>query len=854
MAASKNGTEQYKWIALFGLWTLHGAVEFWRLLFLPGGISALSSSTLRLLVGLLLFVWTLSNFFLLAAAYKNVFRWLSWSGVLARSKTRSIVFLSASFGIVFGVFIWILYGLFSAYPPSLYDNYLLSFLPLINLMTFVSFEIVLLVFLTEFLNRRGEYGFLRGFSKTLAIILAVLAGFAGVVAFTGLGLVDSYQGDWSRGLPAVPLLEWQILLACVFLVGTAFLEMKKWTFKVPYPEVLICAVIWVCASALWLSQPVIPNASALKPHPPNFEIYPFLDAQVYDLYAQSVLIGNGFGSNRIPQRPLYIVFLALAHALMGQDYERILLLQTLVFAFFPVLLYVLGREFFGRPIGIAVALLAVLRDFTSNLVSPFTGNLTYSKVYLSEIPAAMLLILFLIVGIRWIRSGFSSRLGFVLGGVLGCAMLIRTQAVVALPVILAFALLMQPGSKRALLKSALLTLSALLLVVAPWLWRNCNLTGDLIFDSPESQTINLALRYGRLNGVEPDVMPLPGESSTAYNQRLNRLALDAIVSDPAHALWGVTNTFLNHGVNNVLLFPLRNELRDLRELWLPSYAFWEWWTGNPNALQSALLLFYLFLFGLGVAAAWHRGGWLGLLPLGLNLAYNLWTSLALLSGQRFMVTMDWSISLYYMIGIFALFGGVLAMLEGGRRHIADWLAGNPLVTSSPIARASLRQYLLLGLMFLGIGSLLPVSEAIFPDGYPPRSQEELVAELLTSPSLNQPGFGAACLQELALNQELAFSQGRALYPRYYAAGDGERITDKFGYKISDEDRLVFEFIGQSRDRIVFPLSQPPAFFPHASDVTLIFGREGELWFVFVKQGNEGAFYVSEDFDGFVCRG
>ena len=70
-----------------------------------------------------------------------------------------------------------------------------------------------------------------------------------------------------------------------------------------------------------------------------------------------------------------------------------IMLQSLVFALFPVLLYLFGREFFGRPIGISIALLAILRDVTSNLVSPFTGNLSYSKVYLSEIPTAMLLIL-----------------------------------------------------------------------------------------------------------------------------------------------------------------------------------------------------------------------------------------------------------------------------------------------------------------------------------------------------------------------------------------------------------------------------------------------------------------------------
>jgi hypothetical protein len=98
------------------------------------------------------------------------------------------------------------------------------------------------------------------------------------------------------------------------------------------------------------------------------------------------LIGNGFGVDKIPQRPLYIVFLAVLHVLVGQDYGDMIVVQSIFLALFPVLLYLLGREFFGRPIGISIALLAILRDYTSNLVSPFTGNLSYSKLYLAEIP------------------------------------------------------------------------------------------------------------------------------------------------------------------------------------------------------------------------------------------------------------------------------------------------------------------------------------------------------------------------------------------------------------------------------------------------------------------------------------
>jgi hypothetical protein len=114
-------------------------------------------------------------------------------------------------------------------------------------------------------------------------------------------------------------------------------------------------------------------------------------------------------------------------------------------------------------------------------------------------------------------------------------------------------------------------------------------------------------------------------------------------------------------------------------------------------------------------------------------------------------------------------------------------------------------------------------------------------------------FDLACLQDLEENKSLTFVQGRALYPRYYIAGDGERITDAVGYKVVDTPRLVFEFVGQSNSRIIFPLSESPEFFPHASDVTLIYGEDASPWFVYVEKETDAEFYVSRSFDLSLCK-
>lgn len=846
----KNLSNHTKWIALFSLWALQGAVAFWQF---QAVSSFKEASPAYFFVRGVLFAWVIINLILIALVNKNTSIWLKWQDVLVRPKIRDFLLIATSSLVFFRVCLWSFQGLLAGPLSQQIGGYLNLLSPALDLTGFVCLDIALLIF---FFNLRTNLGYIYPFRKFISstiVIFAILGLITFIVSVTRLGILSSYKGDWQRGLPAVALLEWQILLAFIACFAMFLIESKTKIVEIPHFDLFFCFVIWLCASVLWLSQPVIPNAAALKPREPNFEVYPFNDAQVYDEFAQSALVGNGFGDDKIPQRPLYIVFLIVSHVLVGQNYNNVIFFQTLVFALFPALLYLFGREFFGRPIGISIALFAILRDYISNFVSPFTGNLSYSKLYLSEIPTAILLILFLLVGIRWIKTGFPIYLGFLLGGVLGTAMLIRTQVIVALPVIILFAFLTHPKEIKPLIKSAFLMVITIALVISPWLWRNWKLTGEFIFDSPESQTANLALRYSRLNGVEPEIMPLLGESNVEYIARLNQIAKNAIVSNPLGAAWGVSNAFLNHAVNNILLFPIRKSLHNIDELWIPTNAFWESWEGVPNFSQSILIAFYVFLFGLGVTVAWIRNRWLGLLPLALNLAYNFWTSLALLSGQRFMITMDWSIYLYYMVGLFALLGGFLFALDCSRLMIVERVKTTPYMMTMPKSIIRWQKYLLFGLLFFGIGLSLPMSERFFSNKYRPLSQDEVVAELIASPSLKHADFDYRCLQKLADVNELSFLQGRAIYPRYYASGEGETFTDSVGYKVASEGRMVFDLVGQAHGRFIFKTHQHPDFFPHASDVTLISSKNGELWFVFVRQGDAERFYISDSSDLSSCK-
>jgi hypothetical protein len=839
-----------KWYILFAIWALQGALALWQFVSLPsdaqGGIIFGFSSS-RLGGVALLLLWIILTLALaIYAKRRPVWRERQLDSIFTSRTGDILLILALLSAITCQVVLAILWGLARHGEIYRYAAYAARLAPIFNLVTLVGLELIVWIAF----HRRQIFIAINAAGKDLfkraLIMWAALGLLAVFIAISGLGIVPDNTGDW--GLPGVALLEWQILLACVLCGLMFFFEASRGVDKISRFDFWISVAIWLGTVLLWLSQPVNPGFSAIAPRDPNHEVYPFIDAQVYDEYAQSILIGNGLKGIEIPSRPLYVVFLAFLHLAAGQDYGRVIAAQSLILAFFPVGLYWIGKEFYGRPVGITMALLATLRDITSNIAAPFTYSLSYSKLYLSEIPVAIPIIFFILLGVRWAHRNYPNFPAFLAGGILGVAIMIRTQAGVALPVILFIAWLINRKAFFPILRGGIIMALGIVLVISPWIWRNWKNTGQFIFDQPATQTANLALRFSKLNGKDVDIGRAVGEGNTEYNDRLFKIFIEAVSANPMGAVEAVANRFLDNCVGNLLLLPLRNDLVNLNELWQPSRSFWEQWRAKPTPPQLMLIAFYLFLLGLGLAAAWKRLGLWAFAPLSINLLYNLWTSVALLSGQRFLLTMDWSIYMYYLIGIFVLIRGFSYLLEGAQPLVLKWVHSTSARETYPIQPArSWPHYVTAGLIFLLIGASIPISEKIFPKRYPAMTQEQLFSEFVSSPAFERTGLEAACLQKIITENNLIASSGRALSPRFYEAGKGE-ATAKLGYEVSDYSRLVFLVVGNRYGLLILNLAKAPDFFPHASDVVLFTDRETtyKAWFVLVKDGSRQEIYISED--------
>ena len=167
-------------------------------------------------------------------------------------------------------------------------------------------------------------------------------------------------------------------------------------------DLVIAFTIWLAAVLLWMSLPLPRNNYFAPPvQAPNFEIYPFSDAEQYDLNSLYVYFGSL--KDFVVSKPLYVTILALFHDGNGYHYDRMILLQTLLVAFFPVTLYFIGKELHSRFGGIAIALFAIMREVTA-IQATNMANISNTKLLLSDMFAALLASLLVLVLIRWFKS------------------------------------------------------------------------------------------------------------------------------------------------------------------------------------------------------------------------------------------------------------------------------------------------------------------------------------------------------------------------------------------------------------------------------------------------------------------
>ena len=664
--------------------------------------------------------------------------------------------------------------------------------------------------------------------KIFLFVSACIAAITGWVLWSRIGL-DPDRSGWYA--PGTPLLFSQVIFS--WIVGTSLIYWEKplgqLVSRMKFRKIqltldaALCMSLWLVAALLWWVQPMSRwSYFTSAPTPPNFEYYPYSDAAIYDGASQGLLIGISRNTD-VMLRPLYTFFLALLHALGGQNYAAIVLLQILVLAMAPGLVYLIGSRLSSRPAGILAALLVILRERNSIALTNII-EVSHTKLLLSDVPAMVLMLLLVYLLIVWLQvPGTQGYRGVIAGAALGLVVLVRSQAQLLVPVLLVILILVERFQWRTILQRFALFIAGLLLVIIPWIGRNYLVSGTAAVENPEFYVRILASGYVH---TQDDIEMLSGESSPEYYDRMREQIVQFIIDQPAEVARFYGAHFVHNEIGSVIYLPLTLRFPSLYS-YIRELMLWKEPWRNVSAGPFFMLVLNLSIISVGIAAAFWRARWIGLIPLLIHLGYSLSVVPMRLSGWRFILPVDWASVLYYAIGLTMLSAVLRSAFVrrdqsttsgngGGSDETEPALSGNPATDHKMIPLALIISLLL--------GALMPLLEIVMPVRYPYLSHDQIIRRYVSgSISLSDGSTltGSDLSSFLKTQNGSMIAYGRALYPGYYEMGKFWGDQNASLMAASAYDRLQFQLIGPLRAFVFLPLGKPPDFFPQAADVLVI---------------------------------
>jgi hypothetical protein len=663
------------------------------------------------------------------------------------------------------------------------------------------------------------------------ILLAVAAVIAVWAAWSGIGLKPETYG-WHRPGTPIPFLQLLIALFISLLFMFFSNRVKGWKF-----EMAAFFALWLAAFLIWQAEPLRRQSYFTPaPTPPNFEYYPYSDAGFYDTLAQSIVIGQG-RSLTVILRPLYIFSLTVFHLIAGQDYSLILTLQTLLLALMPALAFLLVSRMGSQSAGVLSAMLLILRERNSIALTNII-EVSHSKLLLSDLPTAALMLLMVYALVNWLRkTNLNHPLGIAAGACFGLVVLVRSQAQLLLPILLVGIVFSGGFQWRKALQRTLIFVLGLAIVVAPWVWRNYQVSGKPAVENTEFYISLFASGYAEPTDI---IDQLPGETFDEYSTRIKSQMIRYVFNHPLEIARVYSTYFIHNEICAVVYLPMTFRFYDLNS-YVRQLPFW----GDPyiDLANGYGVMFFLnlALIALGTGVAFRRLGFLGLMPLLIHFTYSLSVVTARISGWRFIMPVDWVPQIYYSIGLIQLVLILASVIWNREMPVEESIAENPAPFFLGKTYAAIVGFLLIGMS-------LPVVELAMPVRYPALS----AGELIESHTLDGEQVTASALKNfLEMEPAAMVAYGRALYPAYYEEGVFWGDTSSNLLAASQFNRIQFTLIGPDQGFVFLPLEETPQYFPHASDVFVVGCRQKGFVRALILKVNDQTL-VSSPWPGLTC--
>ncbi len=649
------------------------------------------------------------------------------------------------------------------------------------------------------------------------------------IRFSGWGVSPGSEAWYEN---AVPLLPAQIVL----LLLAAFLLARLMRGRLPallQNRTALFFIIWGIGALCWNSVPSSRHFFAPGPYPPNNEWYPYSDALLNDLAAQTALNGLKFNFGRVVLKPIVSFVLYVCHLLAGGNFSAALMLQSGLFALLPAILFLFASDLGGITCGLFAAGLMILQEM--NALNTHHILTIHSRLAMSEFTAQVLFALFALFIFRWLRQGRRAACyAAAAGGVLSLLIYTRFNFTSLLFAVVPISLITLRHAKKRWLTQSMIFFCAFLVGVSPWVYRSWKITDKI---APEIlDTFQAVIIDQRLKTIEPEVPvsagqdPVPQPEKTAPDPAFEPVPATPLPSVAVFSelesrsvslkIHPVFDQIANHTLHNLsaMLFMLPLQLRfdDLDHLYSASDSVWKnKWDGRLAVEQMVFLLLIFILFSAGCTALWQRFGWNGLSFLYFVIVYCASLGLARTSGGRYLVPMNWSVPLLLAVSV-----GAVALRFSGRT--CSWSSiGGKLSSERMSHLLTGRSFLRIALICVGFMSVYLSMIVIETFSSAPAS-----AGMDASPSANiepilERSDQRTEIADAVQNGDLMILHGIALYPRFYYFNQGESGSDLL-FKAKPFSRMVFQLILADRFiDVLLPLQTIPDIFENRLAVTVL---------------------------------
>lgn len=792
---------------------IEGMVVFKKYLTAPSETESavfLQYSALRLILLLAVLFMLLAIFFELVATFKN--NWLDHK--LGRfidglwNRTATFWFLLVLGGLIYFLLFASDRNLasFASYRERLY--------PIL-----VWFGLIVLQFAFSFIYLKGiESGLVRAYGNVLlpsGIALLALFAFVVFISLTQIGVSPDAR-FWQKA--GAPILLPQVLFAWAAGLTICSLITRLKVIKSIKTDIPIGIVLWGLACALWLSQPLRPSYNSLAPSAPNFQSYPFADSMIYDLAAHEYLIGKPIPSE-FGVKPLYSLFLAFLHFLVGERYVILVSLQIVVLAVIPVLVYLITASLSNRPAGLVAALLIIIRERNGIALSNVI-EVSHVKLLMSDIFAMGLVAFSIYLLLRWLDqpSGHRASL-FAVGGTLSLLTLTRGHPIILVPLVFCIIFLVLSIPLRLRLQSALLFALGVSIPLILWIWRVHEISGEFALQDPDSSyTTHLARSYS----LTPNVpSKLNGETDEEYYARLRELASNFIEQHPEEVLKFTSSHYVHNSILSYIYLPHSFQIESLRE-YVKTEPFWQVWEGELDLQEKILLGLNLCFIGVGIGGSWRKKRLSALVPVLIGAGYNVSVSIGRVSGWRYIQPSDWITLVYYSIGLVQFAYMIKFVLTRSTQEdlLNDEIQASVASSQGGISKGWIKT-ILGALIFFLIGMALTYGYRLFSDRYPAKSTEQLIREYVSTVGLLGESFTENELNAFVGNNNAVIAYGQAIYPYYLKANSGPVNHALPAFKPRPYNRLVFYLRGPESSTVVLPIPSHDFDFPDAAEVIVL---------------------------------